>query len=317
MGRVTIEDRIYEIYAYCEGSCSFKDAFLAHREFIGQHNLPTERKALKWFHILKGNGSGADVKTSLRTCILCSDEEYAAVCQSVTDHPSPTFFIAHQNGTITKQCYIELDESFVSTVLQIRLTQEKRPIIVRSALYPSIGGRCKAKPKMIKSQKSSLVMKLIFTLVDPLLNRIVPWRGKKFPAGLLRIHCIHKNGLFDVYSLLKKSLSCISSKLIPKLCWSDKQGILCHEQQLFEASIECNGCWRFWFQHDGATWHTSNARMAVLKGKFPNHIISRSTKVNWAHISCALTALDISPSGYLNTGSMFASKYQLDRWKMR
>ena len=47
-----------------------------------------------------------------------------------------------------------------------------------------------------------------------------------------------------------------------------------------------------WFQQDGATCHTTNETINVLKEKFVESIISRNGPVDWPPRSCDLTPLD-------------------------
>lgn len=47
-----------------------------------------------------------------------------------------------------------------------------------------------------------------------------------------------------------------------------------------------------WFQQDGATCHTANATINVLRPTFQNRIISKNGDVNWPPRSCDLTPLD-------------------------
>lgn len=56
-----------------------------------------------------------------------------------------------------------------------------------------------------------------------------------------------------------------------------------------------------WFQQDGATCHTANATMALLREKFGESIISRNGPVNWPPRSCDLTPLDSFLWGYVKS----------------
>ena len=47
-----------------------------------------------------------------------------------------------------------------------------------------------------------------------------------------------------------------------------------------------------WFQQDGATCHTANVTIDLLRTVFENRIISRNSDVNWPPRSCDLTPLD-------------------------
>ena len=47
-----------------------------------------------------------------------------------------------------------------------------------------------------------------------------------------------------------------------------------------------------WFQQDGATWHTLNLTIDLLRIVLENRIISRNSDVNWPPRSSDLTPLD-------------------------
>ena len=49
---------------------------------------------------------------------------------------------------------------------------------------------------------------------------------------------------------------------------------------------------RIWFQQNGATCHTANVTIDLLRTVFENRIISRNSNVNWPPRSCDLTPLD-------------------------
>uniref|UniRef100_A0A0K2T983 Putative LOC100569746 [Acyrthosiphon pisum] n=1 Tax=Lepeophtheirus salmonis TaxID=72036 RepID=A0A0K2T983_LEPSM len=46
-----------------------------------------------------------------------------------------------------------------------------------------------------------------------------------------------------------------------------------------------------WFQHDGATSHTANVTIDLLKSKFGERLISKTGQVNWLPCLCDLTPL--------------------------
>ena len=46
------------------------------------------------------------------------------------------------------------------------------------------------------------------------------------------------------------------------------------------------------FQEEGATSHTADDSIDLLKSKFDERVISRNGPVNWPPCSCDLTALD-------------------------
>ena len=56
--------------------------------------------------------------------------------------------------------------------------------------------------------------------------------------------------------------------------------------------IEENDTDDIWFEQDGATCHTANVTIDLLRTVFENRIISRNSDVNWPPRSCDLTPLD-------------------------
>ncbi|CAK1592334.1 unnamed protein product [Parnassius mnemosyne] len=58
---------------------------------------------------------------------------------------------------------------------------------------------------------------------------------------------------------------------------------------------------RTWFQQDGATAHTSNVAMPVVRQLFPNKVISRRGDIPWPPRSPDLTPMDFFLWGYLKT----------------
>lgn len=56
---------------------------------------------------------------------------------------------------------------------------------------------------------------------------------------------------------------------------------------------------RVWFQQDGATSHTANTSMTVLRRMFPGRIISRFGNVPWPPRSPDLSVCDFFLWGYL------------------
>lgn len=64
-----------------------------------------------------------------------------------------------------------------------------------------------------------------------------------------------------------------------------------------------------WFQQDGATCHTADATMNILRERFEGMVISRRGDVNWPPRSCDLTPLDYFLWGFLKS-QVYANKPQ-------
>ncbi|KAA5634671.1 hypothetical protein F3G63_34680 [Pseudomonas aeruginosa] len=56
---------------------------------------------------------------------------------------------------------------------------------------------------------------------------------------------------------------------------------------------------RTWFQQDGATSHTSNTAMPVIRQLFPGKVISKRGDISWPPRSPDLTPMDFFLWGYL------------------
>ena len=54
-----------------------------------------------------------------------------------------------------------------------------------------------------------------------------------------------------------------------------------------------------YFQQDGATCHTSNETIALLREKFPDRVISRRSDQNWPPRSCDLIPCDFFLWGHV------------------
>ena len=61
--------------------------------------------------------------------------------------------------------------------------------------------------------------------------------------------------------------------------------------QFLFSKIEEDDMDDIWFQQEGATCHTSNVTIDLLRTVFENRIISRNSDVNWPPRSCGLTPL--------------------------
>jgi len=56
-----------------------------------------------------------------------------------------------------------------------------------------------------------------------------------------------------------------------------------------------------WFQQDGATAHTANESMTIVRNMFPGHLISRFGDVPWPPYSLELSTCDSFLWGYLKS----------------
>src|SRR6476661_390930 len=71
--------------------------------------------------------------------------------------------------------------------------------------------------------------------------------------------------------------------------------------------LEDMGVDDMWFQQDGATCHTANETMVLLRDIFNGLVISRGGDVNWPPRSCYLTPLCFFLWGFLKK-KMYVNK---------
>ena len=81
----------------------------------------------------------------------------------------------------------------------------------------------------------------------------------------------------------------------PVIVNSDRYGAMLNEFLIHKNEEKDIG--NIWFQQDGATFHTAEATLDVLRHVFEDRIISRTADVVWPPRSCDLTPLDYYLSG--------------------
>ena len=128
MQRLTIEQRVKVGEAYYENGRSNKTAFRALREFFGQHNRPTESAIGKNIRKFKQTGSVADVKTPSRARLRRSDENIAAVRESVAEHPDTSIRHRAQELNLSRTSLQRILTNDLSLyAYKVQLTQELKP----------------------------------------------------------------------------------------------------------------------------------------------------------------------------------------------
>ena len=126
MQRLTIEQRVKIVEAYYENGRSNKNAFCTLCEFFGQHNRPSEiGKIVRKF---KETGSVADVKTPSHAHLCRSDENIAAVRESVAEHPDISICHCAQELNLSRTSLQRILTNNMSLyAYKVQLTQELKP----------------------------------------------------------------------------------------------------------------------------------------------------------------------------------------------
>ena len=126
--RLTIEQRVKVVEAYYENGRSNKNEFRALRELFGQHNRPTESAIGKIVRKFKHTGSVADVETPSRARLPRSDENIAAVRESVAEHPDTSIRHRAQELNLSRTSLQRILTNDLSLyAYKVQLTQELKP----------------------------------------------------------------------------------------------------------------------------------------------------------------------------------------------
>lgn len=309
MERLTIEQRVKVIEAYYENGRSNKNAFRALRDYFGQHNRPTESSIAKIIRKFKETGSVADARTPLRARLGRSEENIAAVRESVAENPDTSIrHRAQELNLSTTTLHRILTNDLSLHAYKIQLAQELKPddhlkrrtfvnwlqeqrqvdadfsqkIIFSDEAHFHLGGFVNKQNCRIWAAENPR------TIVEkPLYPQKVTVWCAFFANGIIGPYFFENDTGNSVTVTGERYRAMIVNFLWPQLNAIDVEDL--------------------WFQQDGATCHTANATMALLNEKFPGRIISRNSEVNWPPRSCDLTPLDFFLWGYLKS-RVYANK---------
>jgi len=71
-------------------------------------------------------------------------------------------------------------------------------------------------------------------------------------------------------------------------------------------------CANVWFQQDGATAHTANESMTIVRNMFPGHLISRFGDMPWPPRSPDLSMCDFFPLGVFEIACLHSQSPYVD-----
>ena len=251
----------------------------------------------------------ADVKTPSCACLRHSDENIAAVCESVAENPDTSIRHRAQELNLSRTSLQRILTNDLSLyAYKVQLTQE---------LKPDDHLKHHTFVNWVHKQRQTdddFLQKIIFSdeahfhlcgFVNKQNCRIWAHENprqiveKPLHPQKVTVWCAFSaNGIIGPYFFENEAGNSVTvtgkryCAMITNLLWPELNGM----------DVE-----NVWFQQDGATCHSANATMALLIKKFPGRIISRNSEVNWPPRSCNLTPLDFFLWGYLKS-KVYANK---------
>ncbi|XP_053949535.1 uncharacterized protein LOC128857797 [Anastrepha ludens] len=301
MERYPIAQRVKVIQAYYENGCSNQNAYRALRDFFGQFNRPNVRTIGKMMQKFEQTGSVGDVKTPVHARTARTAENIAGVRDSVVEEPS--------TSTRRRAQQLHLSRSSLMNIIlkdlhlhayKVQLTQELKP------LDHFKRRQCSEWWQEMATVHDQFSKKIIFSgevhfhlsgFVNKQNCRI--WADdnprviaeKPMHSQRVTVWCgLWTGGIIGPYFFQNEAGQAVTvisvryREMITNFLWPELEDMDVDDM---------------WFQQDGATCHTANETMALLREKFDGRIISRCGDVNCPPRSCDLTPLDFFLWGYL------------------
>ncbi len=136
-------------------------------------------------------------------------------------------------------------------------------------------------------------MKLISISAGMLTSKIAAFGAQKTRTHSKKSRCIHNESLFGADFGREASLDPFffeNERGVAVTVNGERYRAMLNEFLFREIEEEDIG--GIWFQQDGATCHTANATINLLRTVFEDRIISRNSDIVWPPRSCDLTPLD-------------------------
>lgn len=294
MERLTPEQRLQIVQLYYENSRSVKNVFRALRSTYGQHNRPTERTIRNTITHLETQHSLLDNVRPNRPRPARSEENIAAVAESVhEDREESIRHRSQQLGLTYGTTWRILRRDLKLKAYKIQLVQELKPVDLprrqRFALWAL--EKCQEDPtfssQILFSDEAHFwlngyVNKQNCRIWDeeqpeeiqelPLYpEKTTVWCGL-WAGGIIGPYFFKNDAGENVTVNGDRYRAMITDYLMPE--------------------IEARDLGDIWYQQDGATSHTSHESMDLLREHFGEQIISRNGPVDWPPRSCDITPLD-------------------------
>ena len=301
MERYTLQQRIEIIKIHYKNGENLAVTVRKTKAFLGRREAPCRtaiQKLVEKFELL---GQVSDVKNKTRARRSRTTENIAAVAQSVEENPGLSIpRRSLELGIPQTSLHRILHKDLGLKAYKVQLTQELKPadhqqrrvfadwvlemhendpefhrkIILTDEAHFHLGGYVNKQNCRIWGSENPRV--IVEKPLHP--QRVTVWCG------------LWSGGVIGPYFFENEVGSTVTvnglryREMINDFLWSELDGI----------DLD-----NVYFQQDGATCHTSNETIALLREKFPDRVISRRGDHNWPPRSCDLTPCDFFLWGHV------------------
>lgn len=301
MERYTVEQRIFIVKTHYKNGENFTQTIRRLREHFGRHNRPSRTGVQNLIKKFEETGSVKNLETPVRLRSARSVENIDAVTGSVNENPGTSIRHRSQQLDITRSSMQRiLTKDLHLHAYKVQLTQELKPrdhlqrLTFANWILDKKENDADFRNKIIFSDEAhfhlgGFVNKQncrIWGHENPRVIHEKPMHPQK-----ATVWCgFHAGGVIGPYFFENAAGNAVTvngesyREMITNFLWHELDGI----------DLE-----NVWFQQDGATCHTANDTMVLLRDKFPGRIISRNGDVNWPPRSCDLTPPDFFLWSYL------------------
>ncbi|CAK9813904.1 Transposable element Tc3 transposase [Anthophora plagiata] len=294
MGRFSLEQSWEILKTYFQSGESSTQTVRNLRKKFDKKDVPKTQFVDQFVKRVRETGSLLNKTTRVRTRPVRSTENIAAVAQSVREQPSTSTRHRSQELNISRTSLRRiLHKDLGMNAYKVQLVQELKPhdhlmrfrfaqwaedrliedehfyrkIIFSDEAHFHLGGYVNKQNCRIWGSENPHV--IVEKPMHP--QRVTVWCG--FWSGGIIGPFFFENEQGNAVTVSgDRYRAMLSNFLFPKIEEDDIDDI--------------------WFQQDGATCHTANVTIDLLRTVFENRIISRNADVNWPPRSCDLTPLD-------------------------
>lgn len=303
MERLSPPQRLQIIQLYYENQRSTRKVFRALRATYGLHNRPTERTIRYTIEKFETQFSLLDNTRPNRAHPARSEENIAAVAESVSDDRDESIRRRSQQlGMSYATTWRILHKDLGLKAYKIQLLQELKPPDLPNRHRFSLWALEKLEENPLFSTKILFSDEAHFWL-DGYVNKqncriwaedqpeeiqelplhpdkTTVWCGL-WAGGIIGPYFFKNEAGQNVTVNGARYRTMITDYLLPE--------------------IEARNLRDTWYQQDGATCHTARETMALLREHFGDQLISRFGPVNWPPRSCDITPLDFFLWGYVKS----------------
>lgn len=301
MERYTLQQRIEIIKIHYKYGENFAVTFRRTKALFGRRVAPSRPAIVKLVEKFELLGQVSDVKKRTRARRSRTDENIAVVAHSVEENPDLSISrrslelgiprttlhrILHKDLGL-KAYKVQLTQQLMPTdhqqrrvfaewVIEMHQANQEfhRQIIMSDEAHFNLGGHVNKQNCRIWGSENP--RKIIEKPIHP--QRVTVWCGF-WSGGIIGPYFFENEAGETVTVNGLRYRTMINDFLWPELDDIDVDDV--------------------YFQQDGATCHTSNDTIALLREKFPGRVISRRGDRNWPPRSCDLTPLDFFLWGYM------------------